>query len=179
MKAKLLILTFLLVICFSINAQIDYKTLLIGINYLIYNDLLEEDSIVIAHSSLITYKDSYIFGDSYVFWYHINSKDSILLSFVNRPNDSLLRIEKNKKKLCKEISFYHHVVKSLKDTNQVNSDYFYYKFMLLPRKGDSFKCVIFGEYKFQFINNEFTIVDKKKKFLTDEDEIMKEYMSDW
>ncbi len=176
MKTKILSLVFLLLlVVFNLKAQDTYSnkidSLLVSISKLIINDL-SKDSIKVLQRPWIG------LGDSFEFKVIFDTKRSVILTYLHRP-ESFSEIYHKKRGPIKYIIFSNYI----QDHNELPYDMFdsfSYKFLQVQTKEEALGGdALFGEYRFKATNEGLIIIDKKIEILKGESTILTKHNSDW
>jgi hypothetical protein len=153
------------------NKVID--SLLVSISQLIRNDLLN-DNIYVLERSWIG------FGEIFILEVVFDTKTTYILRIFS-VSDTM------RKKFYKQgNSFNFYKVRAFgRYINEHYSfpydsfEYFNYRFLLVPKKEESFRDGIYGEYKFKVTEKDISIIDRKIEILQDENSIMQKYNSNF
>lgn len=176
MKTKILSVAFLLLMfVFNVKAQDAYSdkidSLLVSISKLIFIDL-STDSFKVLQRPYIG------FGDSFEFNVIFDTKRSVILTYLHRPESINRKINKRKHQF-KYIIFSNYI----HDHNELPYDMFdsfSYKFLQVQTKGETLGGdALFGEYRFKATNEGLTIIDKKIEILKGKSAILGKHNSDW
>lgn len=177
MKTKVIKISILLLLIIpSSKAQDVYldkiDSLLKTMGKLILNDL-SKDSIKVTERPRIW------FGEAFELEVIFDAKRSFIITSLNRPEATK---KKTSKWHLKRDFYFDMFMDYINEHNELpynTFDSFTYKFLLAPKKGETFGDALFGDYRFKAKQEGLSIIDKKIVILKGENAILEKHNSVW